>query len=73
MAGYWSGRRCPSTRICGGEFVVMWRSDPPWPTISFRSWFNVGGTAKTPRIPKNLDLLVDLLVEAWRSVTLVRE
>src|SRR5262245_49913193 len=44
-AGCKSGRsrrfRCPCTRICGGEFVAMWRSDPSLSTIVFSSSGNV--------------------------------
>src|ERR1051325_3986731 len=40
-AGCRSGRsrrfRCPCTRICGGELVAMWRSDPSRSTMVFSS------------------------------------
>ena len=33
-----SGRSLPSTRIWGGEFVVMWRSVPPISVMVLSSW-----------------------------------
>src|SRR5678815_586139 len=39
-----SGRSLPSTRICGAELVVTWRSVPPISVMVFRSWCRLTAT-----------------------------
>src|SRR5262245_34689796 len=60
-AGCRSGRsrrcRCPCTRICGGEFVAMWRSDPSRSTIVFSSSGSVAITVSRLPAPAGAHLL----------------
>ena len=43
-----TGRRCPSTRTCGGVFVVRWRSEPRDSTSVTSSWSSTSRSSGDP-------------------------
>src|SRR5882724_11043781 len=53
ICGRSSGTRCPWTRICGGELVVMWRSLPPISSSLFNRSLNESDIV-FPFLPRTL-------------------
>src|SRR5437868_15288535 len=48
-----SGTRCPCTRICGGELLVMWRSLPCISSIRFKRSLNASAIGIVPLLCPN--------------------